>query len=125
MELDSEFEDRHLQMASPSTKTLYSKLKRAVLGIDKSIQPYATEKKYIGFSVNERRIAIFQIHKEHIYIWLHLKNREIADPKGIARKYDTHCSIKMADESSINEVVDLIRQSYLKNKERARKTGRV
>jgi predicted transport protein len=125
MNFEREIEERHLATASANTKALYSKFKRVVLDIDDGIEAYTTEKKYIGFNVNGRRIAIFQIHKGHIYIWLHLKAREIADPKNIARKYETHCLIKMTDENRINDVVNLIRQSYIKNKEYARKPRRV
>src|SRR5687768_4302400 len=95
MHFDRGYEENHLRIASPKIKALYNKLKKAVLDIADEIKPYTTEKKYIGFNVRGRRIAIFQIHKGHIYIWLQLKPRELTGQHDIARKYETHCSIKV------------------------------
>jgi predicted transport protein len=125
MHFDKTLEEKHLRIASENTKALYFKLKRSVLSIADDIEPYTSEKKYVGFNVSGRRIAIFQIHTQHIYIWLQLKPHELKDPADMARKYDTHCSLKVVDDENIGYVTDLIRQSYLKNKEYPRKTKRV
>jgi hypothetical protein len=66
MHFDRTYEEKHLSLASPNTKALYTKLKKAVLNIADDIELYTTEKKYIGFNVSGRRIAIFQIHKGHV-----------------------------------------------------------
>ena len=123
MRFNAAHEQRHLSIASPTTSGLYRELKAAVLNIADDIVPYTTEKKYIGFHVGGRRITIFQVHRAHIYIWLHLKPDELTGPPGEqdVRKYDTHCSISVTPETNLNGVVGLIRQSYKKNKERARR----
>ena len=123
MHFDPAHEQKHLSVATPATSSLYTKLKKAVLDIADDIVPYTTEKKYIGFHVGGRRIAIFQPHTEHIYIWLHLKPGELTGQVDV-RKYDTHCSLKVTPESNLGDVVSLIRQSYVKNKELARSPGR-
>ena len=125
MHFDRTYEEKHLSLASLNTKALYTRLKKAVLNIADDIEPYTTEKKYIGFNVSGRRIAIFQIHKRHVYIWLHLKPRELTGQDDIARKYETHCSIKMTDEGNLSDVINLIKQSNIKNKEHTRKARRV
>ena len=123
MYFDPAHEQKHLSVASPTTSSLYAKLKQAVLDIADDIVPYTTEKKYIGFHVGGRRIAIFKAHTEHIYVWLHLKPGELTGQEDV-RKYDTHCSLKVTPESNLGDVVSLIRQSYAKNKELARSPGR-
>jgi predicted transport protein len=123
MLFDKTYEERHLSIASPTTKALYAKLKQAVLDIADDIQPYTSEKKYVGFHVGGRRIAIFTIHRDHVYIWLHLKPGELTG-KEEARKYTTHCSLHVTPESNLTDVTSLIRQSYMKNKKLARVPSR-
>ena len=127
MHFDSSYEEKHLSIASPRTRALYTRLKQAVLDMADDITPYTSEKKYIGFHVGGRRIAIFQIHREHIYIWLHLKPGELASQtdQDEVRKYQTHCSLRVTPESNLSNVVNLIGQSYRKNKEIARSSSRV
>jgi predicted transport protein len=115
MHFDRAHEEKHLRIASPNTTALYTRLKRAVLDIADDIQPYTSEKKYVGFHVNGRRIAIFQIYREHIYVWLHLKPGELTGQEDV-RKYETHCSIRVTEQSNLKDVVSLIKQSYIKNK---------
>ena len=124
MHFDRSYEERHLGVASPTTRALYAKLKKAVLDIADDIQPSTSEKKYVGFHVGGRRIAIFTIHRDHIYIWLHLTPGELTGQEDV-RKYATHCSLQVTPGSNLNDVVSLIRQSYMKNRELARKPSRI
>lgn len=106
----------HLSKASQNTKALYYKYKEAILkfGNDVTINP--TEKKYIGFRVNDRRFANFHIHPSHFKIWLRIKPGTIYDPNRLTNQTETGHTISISDDQHLDYVVGLLKQAYLRNR---------
>jgi len=76
----------HLSKASAYIQSIYSRYKREIMqfGNDVSIRP--TEKKYIGFLANGRRMANFHIGRQSFKIWFNIRPGTLRDPKNLTTR---------------------------------------
>jgi len=102
----------HLSNTSNYIQSVYQRYKKSVLesAIDVSIHP--TEKKYIGFRVNDRRMANFHMGRQSFKIWFNVKPGTLRDPKRLTRRTDKGHTIRIDDDMNFDYVVDLLRQAY-------------
>lgn len=107
----------HLSKASSNTNALYHRYREAILKFGEDVTINPTEKKYIGFRVNDRRFAAFRIHPGHFRIWLRVEPGSIDDPKGLTnRTQDAHTISGVGDDQHLNYIVGLLKQAYQRNK---------
>src|SRR5215216_4555867 len=109
-------EPDHLSKATNNIRSIYGRYKKAIVqfGTDVSIHP--TEKKYIGFRVNDRRMANFHIGKQSFKIWLNIKPGTINDPRKLTRKTEAGHTIRIEDDSNFEYIVNLLRQAHSRNR---------
>lgn len=106
----------HLQNASHYVQAIYQRYKKAILEFGGDVSIHPTEKKYIGFLVNERRMANFHIGKESFKIWLNVTPGTLRDIKRLTRQTKQGHTLRIEDDSNFEYVVDLLRQAYAKNR---------
>src|SRR5215471_3838894 len=106
----------HLSKASAYIQSIYSRYKREIMqfGNDVSIRP--TEKKYIGFLANGRRMANFHIGRQSFKIWFNIRPGTLRDPKNLTTRTEAGHTIRIEDDSNFAYVVDLIRQAHIRNR---------
>jgi predicted transport protein len=112
-------EEEHLANISDETSELYETFKNAIFEIaDFKIKP---TKKYIAFIKNSNIVDV-HIQKNKLKLWLNLNKGELDDPKKLARDVSSighwgngDYEILLTTEDNINYVIDLIKQSLLKN----------
>jgi len=114
-------EDFHVLRASENIKKLYFKLKDMVLGINLNIT--VIHKKYYTNFKRRSSFASIGCQKTELKIWLNLKIEQLNDPKGIARDVSNlghhgigKSEITLKDFNDLDYAMDLIKQSYNKNK---------
>jgi predicted transport protein len=106
----------HLNKASSSIQSIYHRYKNAIVQFGGDMTVHPTEKKYIGFRVNNRRMANFHIGKQSFKIWLNIKPGRINDPRGLTRQTKEGHTIRIEDEQNFEYVINLLRQAYAKNR---------
>ena len=114
--------EEHLKNIPDEIKELYESLESRILeiGEDVTIKP---TKLYVGFIARTNFVDI-GIQKKALKIWLNLKKGELKDPKGIARDVSNighwgngDYEIQINDNSNLEYIISLIKQSYEKNRE--------
>lgn len=114
-------EDDLLNNGSQETIELYNKLKSYILNIgdDISIRP---TKLYVGF-ITGSNFCDIAILKKSVKIWLNISLSILEDSKKIARDVSSighhgngDYEIQISDDSEIEYIVSLIKQSYHKSK---------
>lgn len=113
-------EDDHLAETSDEIKELYDKFKISLLTISGDIKIKPT-KWYIGF-LSKTNFVDIHIQKKALKIWLNLRNRELDDPKGLARDVSKighwgngDYEIQVSNDENIDYIISLAKQSYKKN----------
>lgn len=113
-------EDDHLADTSDEIKELYDKFKSVILTISNDIKVKPT-KRYVGF-LSKTNFVDIHIQKKALKIWLNLKNRELDDPKGLARDVSKighwgngDYEIQVNNDENIDYIIGLVKQSYKKN----------
>lgn len=106
----------HLSNTSVYIQSMYERYRKAILqfGNDVSIRP--TEKKYIGFRVNGRRMANFHIGKQSFKIWFNVKPGTMRDSRRLTRQTDKGYTIRVEDETNFEYIVGLLKQAYMDNR---------
>jgi predicted transport protein len=107
-------EDDHLRRSSQSTRALFLRYKAAIRKFA-GAESYPTEKKYIGFRVDNERFAAFHIRRNHFKIWLGIDAGSIDDP--MRRTTETkrwHTVQKVTENDSFDYVLGLVRQAYIR-----------
>jgi len=117
-----DIKDFHFLRAGENIKELYIKLKNMISGLDPNIETGYT-KVYTKFTRGSSIFASVECMKNEIKIWLRLKIDQLEDPKNLAR--DVHnighhgvgdSEITLKNQDDLYYVMDLIKQSYNKNK---------
>jgi predicted transport protein len=109
-------EANHLSKASANIQSLYHRYKKAVMQFGSGVSIHPTAKKYIGFLVNDRRMANFHIGKQSFKIWLNIKPGTIDDPRNLTRQTEAGHTIRIEDDSNLEYVVNLLRQAHTRNR---------
>jgi predicted transport protein len=109
-------ESDHLSKASANIQSIYHRYKQAVMQFGSYVSIHPTEKKYIGFRVNARRMANFHIGKQSFKIWLNVKPGTLNDPRKLTRQTEAGHTIRIEDDRNFEYVVNLLRQAHTKNK---------
>ena len=109
-------EDIALEKANPDIRNLYQKLRKRLMEFEgMSVE---VKKLYISFRA-PKKITDIEIHKNAIKLFLNLKMGQLNDPEGITDDvsgighwgvgdYRLYCQ----DESELDYVIELVRQSY-------------
>ena len=112
-------DESHLGKASSATKELYEQLKESILNLGEVKIKHT--KTYIAF-ISATNVIDLVIQKNAIKAYLNLKIGKIDDPKNIARDVSNigtwgngDYEISMNDDSEIDYVMTLVKQSYQKN----------
>jgi predicted transport protein len=112
-------EEDHLSKSSPEIVELYERLKNEILNLgDVEIVP---KKKYISFTKQSSFIDI-GLQRKALKIWIKLSKGELDDPKELARDVSEighwgngDYELIISDESNLDYIISLIKQSYVKN----------
>ena len=118
-------EEGHIQKCNPVIKEFYFKLKEKILDLgDVELAP---KKLYLSFK-GKRNICDFVFKREKIKITINLKIGELKDPKDLAInvKGKGHWGVGeyrliIFGDEDLNDVMDIIKQSYAKNRIRIKK----
>ncbi len=109
-----------LDIADEKRKSVYTKLRDAVLslGPDITVKPYV---KYIAF-VRGANFMDIAVYRYQLHIFLNMQKRTLKDPKKLAKDLshkgrwgmaDYH--VRLEDSRELADVLSLIRQSYESN----------
>ncbi len=116
--------DEHLKVASEETRELFKMLKEKISSIDESIieEP---KKLYIAYKLTTN-FADVVIYKDSLKLFLNVPSGELNDPTGIARDLtkpkpighwgNGDYEVKLDSKEGVENVFDLIKQSYNYNK---------
>lgn len=110
-----------LAKANPKQKTLYCALERGVQNFSNfPIQPHKSQISFKGGSHN-KNICVVKIMASHLQIQFNLKKEDFADSRDliIRAEYGTRgmqSKVKFTDMEELEYILDLIKQSYEKNK---------
>lgn len=119
-------EEDQLSNGSQEIVELYNKLKTYIFNIadDIKIRP---KKLYIGF-ISATNFCDIAVQKKALKIWINLPKGELEDHRGIARdvsKLGHHGNgdyeIQISNDADIEYIISLIRESYMKTKDKNRK----
>ncbi|GAA0894803.1 DUF5655 domain-containing protein [Fulvivirga kasyanovii] len=110
-------EEDHLQKASAEVRELALELKDRILELENvEMNPV---KQYIGFKVDKKVIADFEVQKVKLKLRINLKNGHLDDPKGLFRDVSEigHWGIGdyeavVTSETDLDYLMSLIKQSY-------------
>lgn len=113
-------EQDHLAKASESTRELYEQVKERILQLgDIKIKP---TKFYVAFIATTNFVDI-NIQQKSLKIYINMRKGELNDPMGKARDVSTighwgngDYEIVIKDDTNLDYVIYLIKQSYEKNK---------
>lgn len=106
----------HLSNASTHIQSIYERYKKAILQFGNDVSIHPTEKKYIGFRVNNRRMANFHIGKQSFKIWFNLRPGTLRDPRRLTRQTDKGHTIRIESETNFEYFVSLLKQAYVENR---------
>ena len=113
----------HLSVATKQTKELFEELRERILAIDQDVieEP---KKLYIAFKTTRNFVDVV-IKKNNLKLYINLKTGTIDDPRGITRDLETPVHIghwgngdyevKVDQNTDLDYVMGLIRQSYVIN----------
>jgi predicted transport protein len=116
--------DDHIKKASKEISSLFSTLREKITSLDQKIieEPKA---KYIAYKTSTNFVDVV-ILRSSLKIFLNIKSGQLDDPHGLARDLtkpkrighwgNGDYEIKLDKESDLNEVFNLIKQSYNFNK---------
>lgn len=113
--------ESYLAKATPKQKELYSALERGVRNLSNfPIQPYKTQISFKGGSRN-KNICVIKLVANHLQIHFNLKKEEFVDSKNfvIRAEYGTRgmqSKVNFINIGELEYILDLIKQSYEKNK---------
>lgn len=110
-------EEDHYQKTTPEIRELAIKIKDRILELeDVEINPV---KFYIGFKVNRKLIADFEVQKSKLRLRINLKKGMLDDPKGWFRDVSNIGTFGVGEyeavvtpESDLDYLMSLIKQSY-------------
>jgi len=113
-------EEQHLSICKPEILELYDELKTRIEGFDKvTMKPI---KRYVAFKAGTNFVDIHP-QKNALKIWLNMTKGSLDDSKGIMRDVSEighwgngDYELQVKDNSDIDYLMSLIKQSYLKNK---------
>lgn len=116
--------DDHLKNTNEKIKTLFSRLREKIISIDETINE-EPKKLYIAYKLATNFVDV-EVRNKDIKIFLNVKSGHLNDPKSIARdltkpKHIGHWGngdyeIKLENDNQLDEVFELIKQSYNLNK---------
>ena len=116
--------DDHLKNTSEKIKTLFSKLREKIISIDENIKE-EPKKLYIAYKLATNFVDV-EIRSKDIKIFLNIKSGQLNDSKNLARdltkpKHIGHWGngdyeVKLESEDRVDEIFELIKQSYNLNK---------
>ena len=113
----------HLSVTTKQTKELFEELRERILAIDQDVieEP---KKLYIAFKTTRNFVDVV-IKKNNLKLYINLKTGTIDDPRGITRDLETPVHIghwgngdyevKVDQNTDLDYVMGLIRQSYVIN----------
>lgn len=120
--------DDHLKKSSEKIKSLFLKLREKIISIDESIRE-EPKKRYIAYKLATNFVDIAIIYgtkPQFIKLWLNVKSGQLRDPHNLARDLtkpkprghwgNGDYEIKLETEHQLDEVFELIKQSYNLNK---------
>ena len=121
-EIKTYTKERHLKNIPEDVKELYELLESRILEIGDDITVKPT-KWYIGFIARTNFVDI-RIQRKGLKVWLNLKKGELKDLQGIARDVSNighwgngDYELYINNESNLEYIMDLIKQSYERNGE--------
>ncbi|MBI2036585.1 transporter [Candidatus Microgenomates bacterium] len=116
--------DDHLKNTTEKIKALYLKLREKIISIDESIKE-EPKKLYIAYKLATNFVDV-EVRSKDIKIFLNVRSGQLDDPKNLARdltkpKHIGHWGngdyeVKLENENQLDEVFELIKQSYNLNK---------
>lgn len=116
--------DDHLKNTAEKIKTLFSKLREKIISIDENIKE-EPKKLYIAYKLATNFVDI-EIRNKDIKVFLNVKSGQLNDPKSLARDLtkpkpighwgNGEYEIRLENENQLDEVFELIKQSYNLNK---------
>lgn len=117
--------DDHLKKASKNIKDLFLKLREKIISIDENIKE-EPKKLYIAYKLATNFVDV-EIRSKDFKIFLNVKSGQLNDPKNLARDLTKPKPIghwgngdyevsKLENENQLDEVFELIKQSYNLNK---------
>lgn len=116
--------DDHLKKSNEKMKVLFLKLREKIIALDENIKEEA-KKLYVAYKLATNFVDV-QIRSKDIKIFLNVKSGQLNDPNKLARnltipKHIGHWGngdyeVKLEKENQLNEIFELIKQSYELNK---------
>ncbi|SDK38162.1 DUF262 and DUF1524 domain-containing protein [Sediminibacillus albus] len=115
----------HKDNFSQETFEIYEELKLRILNLDSSItEEY--KKYYIAYKTEGRNFVDIEPKKIHLKLWLNVKANTLPDPNhltkdvsNVGHRGNGDLEIKITPEVNLEQVMDLIKQSYEQNLEYA------
>jgi predicted transport protein len=111
----------HLSGSDAAIVELYENLKAGLLGIAGDMD-FVPKKMYVAFRVGKRNIVDVSMGKRMLKLWLNLRAGVLDDPLELARDVsgvghwgNGDYEIKLSDDSDLDYVIKLARQSYVTN----------
>ncbi len=110
-------EEDHYKKAKPEIKELAIGLRDRILELDQvEINPV---KQYLGFKVEKKLVADFEVQKKQIRLRINLKKGNLDDPKGLFRDVSNIGTFGVGDyeavvlpDTDLDYLMSLIKQSY-------------
>lgn len=115
--------DHHTRKASDEIKALFQKVREYILSIDEAIKE-DPKKLYIAYKLATNFVDI-EVRSKDLKIFLNVESGKLNDPSGIARDLtkpktghwgNGDYEVKLENESNLDAVFALIKQSYDLNK---------
>ncbi|SDZ79282.1 Uncharacterized conserved protein, contains ParB-like and HNH nuclease domains [Thalassobacillus cyri] len=115
----------HKNSFSPETFRIYEELKMRILNFDSEITE-EFKKHYIAYKIEGRNFVDIEPLKAHLKIWLNVKANSLHDPhhltkdvSNIGHRGNGDLELKITPNLNLEQVMDLIKQSYEHNVEYA------
>lgn len=108
-------EEDHLQKALPQIQQIYQHLKEKILTLENTSFD-ANKKYYIVIKNKQRSFASVVFRKKKVVLYLLMPLDSLNDPKQLFSEYSNwgswHYECKMQDESELDYVFEMLKQSY-------------
>ena len=100
-----------VQRGDSATRQRYFRFREALLSFG-DVKIAATEDRYVGFVVNNRRFAKIHINQKWLKLFLPHGLGELRDPHQLTRKTKAGYTMQIKDDAAFEDVIAMIRQSF-------------